>query len=163
MHSTCRTHSRERLGTHLAGVDALASSRQRRLVLRLEHDVHYLEDSAIAGIVRHHLPVLRVALREQAWATGGDHGRRRRAKDSTPTRSGQARMRRRADRRQAAWGRGDRQERQAAAGERLRAAPALLLLLQNARLELLLGELAQFAVRPRSCGTWERSFARVSS
>mmetsp|Transcript_62047 Transcript_62047/g.164611 ORF Transcript_62047/g.164611 Transcript_62047/m.164611 type:complete len:308 (+) Transcript_62047:1128-2051(+) len=59
----------------LAGVDALARRRQRRLVLRLEHDVDHLEHLAVSDILRHDLAVVRVGLGEEAGAAGAgrDH------------------------------------------------------------------------------------------
>ena len=66
--------------SHLAGVDALARRRERRLVLRLEHDVHNLEDGAIASVLRHDLAVSRVAAGEHARRAGGHHVRRGSAK-----------------------------------------------------------------------------------
>lgn len=72
----------ERRRSNLASVDAFARRRERRLVLRLEHHVHDLEDSAVARIVWDNLAILRVALREEA--ARGDHGRIRRAEDRRP-------------------------------------------------------------------------------
>ena len=69
---------------YLASVDALARRRERRLVLRLEDDVHDLEDRAIANLVRLDAAVLRVALREHARRAGRDHVGRRRADHGAP-------------------------------------------------------------------------------
>mmetsp|Transcript_54202 Transcript_54202/g.128743 ORF Transcript_54202/g.128743 Transcript_54202/m.128743 type:complete len:620 (-) Transcript_54202:301-2160(-) len=64
-----------RLDTHvvLASVDALARHGHRRLVLRLEHNVHNLELLAPVDVLRDDTAILGVASGEESAAPGRDH------------------------------------------------------------------------------------------